>query len=495
MDVTDLVFIDSAGYHFLDFPSFLAYLTTSYQNIYGADVYLGSDSQDGQWLGVVAQALYDTAAVGASVYNSFSPSTAQGVGLSRVVKINGLRRQSATNSTVELTVGGTAFTTLVNASAIDGLNQIWNLPASVTIGDSGTVTVTATSADPGAVQAQPNTIVTINTPTQGWQTVNNPAAATVGQAYEQDAALRNRQSVSTSIPAQTVFDATIGAVSNVAGVTALTPYENDTDNSDANGLPPHSISLVVEGGDDTAIAQTILDYKTPGANSYGTTSVPLTDPKGVPITISFFRPDVDPIAVQITLTPLNGWVSSNQDIIAQAVAAYISSLPIGGTIVLTQVIVIAYVPNSSAAGTFNLDGVELAERATGTIQFTGVPTAGVDTITVNGIVITFVSGTPSGNQVKVGVTAALTAANLQTFLSASSNASLIVASYALDGAIVDVTYNRPGPTGDTFTLVKSSAAIVVSGADLAGGAFASSDIVLGFKSIATCSTDDVVFVT
>jgi len=496
MDVTSLVWIDSAGYHYADFPSFLAYLTTSYQNIYGTDVYLGSDSQDGQWLGIIAQALYDTAALGASIYNSFSPSTAQGVGLSRVVKINGLRRQLATNSTVELLIGGTGFTTITNGSAIDDLNQIWNLPASVTIPSGGTITVTATSAAPGAIAAQPNTITGLNTPTQGWQSVTNPSAATVGQAYETDAALRNRQVVSTSIPAQTVFDATISAVANVSGVTSLAPYENDTGTTDDNGLPPHSISLVVEGGDDTAIAQTILDYKTPGTQTYGTTSVPLTDPKGVPITINFFRPTLAPIAVQVTVTPLGGWVSSNEDIIAAAVAAYISSLPIGGTIVITQIIVVAYVPGSTAAGTFNIESVEIAECATGHITFTGNP-SNADTVTVNGVSIEFVSGTPTGSQVKIGGTDLITAANLQAFLSASSNTSINIASYSLDstGLIVEVQYNTPGPTGDTFTLAKSSTNISVSGGTLTGGSLGSSDIDLDFNVLATCIAGDVSFVT
>jgi uncharacterized phage protein gp47/JayE len=289
MDVTDLVWIDSAGYHFEDFPSFLSYLTTSYENIYGDDVYLGSDSQDGQWLGIIAQALYDTAALGASIYNSFSPSTAQGVGLSRVVKINGLRRQSATNSTVELAIGGTAFTNILNGIAIDELNQQWALPASVTIPMAGTITVTATAVVAGAVAALPSTINSIYTPTQGWQTVSNAAAATVGTAAETDAALRNRQATSTQIPAQTVFDATIGAVANLSGVIDVAPYENDTDSTNANGLPPHSISLVVQGGVDTEVAQTILDYKTPGTNTYGTTSIPLTDPKGYPRCCEFNR--------------------------------------------------------------------------------------------------------------------------------------------------------------------------------------------------------------
>lgn len=493
MDITSLVWIDSAGYHYADFPSFLAYLTTSYQNIYGADVYLGSDSQDGQWLGIVSQALYDTAALGASIYNSFSPVTAQGVGLSRVVKINGLRRQLATSSTVELVIVGTAFTTLTNASAIDSLSQIWNLPASVTIPDSGTITVTATSDAPGAINALPNTITGLNTPTQGWQTVNNPAAATIGRAYETDAGLRNRQAVSTSIPAQTVFDATISAVSNVTGVTALSPYENDTDSDDENGLPPHSISIVVEGGDDTVIAQTILDYKTPGTNTYGTTSVPLTDPKGIPITINFFRPTLQPIAVQVTLTPLAGWVSSNENIIAAAIAAYISNVLIGGTIVVTQLIVVAYVPTSSAVGTFNLESIELAQNASGTITFGSNP-SNSDTVTVNGLAVTFVTGTPTGNQVKIQSTAALTAAALQAFLAASSSADLTVASYSVATDVVTVTYNTPGPTGDTFTLTKSSSAISLSGATLAGGAFSATDISLPFNVLATCVVGNVSFV-
>lgn len=495
MNVTDLVFIDSAGYHFADFPAFLTYLTDAYTNIYGKDVYLGSDSQDDQWLGVVAQALYDTAALGGSIYNSFSPITSQGMGLSRVVKINGQKRQSSSHSTVELAIGGTAFITIVNGIAIDDLNQQWSLPSSVTIPMAGTITVTATAVDAGAIQAQPGTIQGIFTPTLGWQTVNNAAAATVGVNAESDASLRNRQSVSTSIPAQTVFDATIGAVSNVAGVQKVAPYENDTDITDSNGLPPHSISLVVEGGTDDDIAQTILDYKTPGTNTYGTTSVPLTDPKGVPITINFFRPTLEGIAVRITLTPLASWVSSNESIIAQAIADYINGLPIGSTIVLTQLYAIAYVPTTSAAGSFNIEQIEFAVQASGNIHLTGVPTAGTDTITVNGTLITFVSGTPVGSQVKVGADAATTATNLQTFLSASSDTNIVKGIYSLNGAFVDVQAKLPGPDGNSFTLAKSSSVISLSGATLTGGGFASSDVDLAFNILATSDVDDMVFIT
>ncbi|MGC8170052.1 baseplate J/gp47 family protein, partial [Salmonella enterica] len=76
-------------------------------------------------------------------------------------------------------------------------NNIWNLPASVTIPPSGLITVTATCAAIGAVSAPAGTITTINTPTRGWQSVTNPADAVPGAEVESDAALRSRQKIST----------------------------------------------------------------------------------------------------------------------------------------------------------------------------------------------------------------------------------------------------------------------------------------------------------
>jgi hypothetical protein len=78
--ITDLVYIDSAGFHYADYPTFLTWLQDQYKAIYGADVYLEADSQDGQWIAINARAHYDSAALAAAVYNSFAPGTAQGVG-------------------------------------------------------------------------------------------------------------------------------------------------------------------------------------------------------------------------------------------------------------------------------------------------------------------------------------------------------------------------------------------------------------------------------
>lgn len=363
--ISELAFIDAAGYHYSDYPSFLTWIQGQYKAIYGQDVYLGADSQDGQFLAILAQAFFDTAALGASVYNSFSPVSAQGAGLSRVVKINGIERGKATHSTVDLTIVGTAGTTIVNGIAIDGLKQQWALPASVTIPGGGTIVVTSTAVSPGAIAALPSTITGIFTPTQGWQTVNNVAAATLGAPVISDAQLRTQQAQSTANPSLTVFEGTVGAVEGVTGVTAARGYENPTGTTDANGLPPHSISIVAAGGTDQNVAAAIQVHKTPGTQTYGTTSVLVDDSHGMPITINFYRPTNATIGVEVTITPGASYVSSTADLIAAALAAAVSSpeIQIGGTILLTQLYAVAYLPGTPQQGSFSVVSIRLKKNA------------------------------------------------------------------------------------------------------------------------------------
>ncbi len=335
--ISDLVFIDSAGYHVADYPTFLQFFQEQYQLIYGADIYLGADSQDGQIVAVQAQAAFDTATNGQGTYLSFSPTTAQGVGLSRNVKINGLAREVAGSSTVILTIIGQAGTQITNGIAVDTLNQQWALPALVTIPFGGSVTVTAISVTLGAINAAPNTVTSIFTPTQGWQSVNNVAAATPGAPVETDSELRTRQAASVANPSLTVLEGTYGAIANVPGVQNLAVWENFNDAADANGQLGHSILAVVNGGDLTAVADAIQIHKTPGTNPWsGPTfaghnqSVSVADSHGVPVQIGFFQPpNTATIGIEVTLVVGTAWATAFETTIAAQLAAYINALGIG----------------------------------------------------------------------------------------------------------------------------------------------------------------------
>ncbi|EHF8258930.1 hypothetical protein B8Z58_004861, partial [Enterobacter roggenkampii] len=312
-------------------------VTGYFQQIYGTDAYLDPDSKDGQMVALVALAIHDANTTAINVYNSFSPSTALSDALTRNVKINGIARKGETRSTVDLLLTGTAGTTITNGSAKDANGVIWNFPASVSIGVDGTVTVTASCATSGAVAAVAGSITGINTPTRGWLTVTNPLAATVGAAAETDAELRVRQGQSVALPSLTPFDAVDGALANISGVTRHKLYENDTGSVDINGLPAHSISAIVDGGDVTAIAQTIRGKKGQGVATYGTTTIVVPDAWGNPHPTSFSRPVNVPIYVAITIRVFAGYTSLIGDQIKAAITDYINSLKIGDDVLLSRV--------------------------------------------------------------------------------------------------------------------------------------------------------------
>ena len=172
--------VDATGITAPSYADVLAYLKSQYQTIYGSDVYLEADSQDGQFLAIIASAINDANAVAISVYNAFSPASAQGANLSSVVKINGITRAVASLSTVDLTIVGQVGITITNGVVQDTNNVKWDLPASVTIPPAGTIVVTATCETPGAIAAVAGSVNQISTPTRGWQTVTNVSAAAPG---------------------------------------------------------------------------------------------------------------------------------------------------------------------------------------------------------------------------------------------------------------------------------------------------------------------------
>ena len=112
-------YIDQQGIHVPSYPEVLDDLKAACRDIYGPDVYLEPDSQDGDLCAVFALRLYDCYTLASSVYNSFSPATAQGVGMSSVVKNNGIRRRIASRSQVDLRLIGQYWTVISNGIVRD----------------------------------------------------------------------------------------------------------------------------------------------------------------------------------------------------------------------------------------------------------------------------------------------------------------------------------------------------------------------------------------
>lgn len=341
-----ITMIDATGVYVPHFQDVLAYFQQQYQAIYGADVNLDPDTQDGQWVSVIASAVNDTNMTIAATYQAYSPSYAQGVGLSSVVKINGIRRLTASTSTVIVTCAGVAGTDVSNALVGDNLSlgTVWQLPAGVIIPYQGQVEATATCTVMGSIIADVGTITQIITPIPGWQTVTNDVPAVIGQPIETDAQLRRRQTQSVANPSQTVVVGIQGAIENLPGVQRVMIYENPTNAADANGIPAYSMAAVVEGGDAQSIGQAIALRKTPGSPTYGTTKLIVYDSRGIPSQINYYQLMQVSITVHLLITALPGFSTAIENAIVNQVIAFITSLPIGYDSYYTKLVAATQLP-------------------------------------------------------------------------------------------------------------------------------------------------------
>lgn len=353
-------YIDNTGMHIPTYSEIRDDLIQQMKSIFGEDIYIDEDSKDYQQISIFAKKIFDTNALGLLVYNNRTPNTAIGIGLDNLCALVGITRKPATYSTVQLTITGNAGTTIPNGKATDG-TYTWNLPASVTIPDNGTIVVEATCDVSGSITAAANTINTIATPTFGWLSVTNTYVASAGVDVETDAELRGRYANATYQPSKTVLDGLLENIEALEGVTRSKIYENDTNVKDSNNLPAHSITAIVEGGDDKDIATAIYFKKTPGCYTNGTTSVDLTTLSGNEATIRFYRPTNVNVLVRIAIKRLPGYNSSYAEDIKDAIFNYISNMDIAETVyrsILWSVAVQTMTSINSPA--FSVLGVQLA---------------------------------------------------------------------------------------------------------------------------------------
>lgn len=341
-----------------DYQTILNTLTDAARQIYGADAYLEPDSKDGQMLAIFSLAIHDANNAVMAAYNSFSPATATGRALSDNVRINGITRHASGRSAVDVRLTGTVGTTIKNGVVRDINGHGWDLPATVTVGLHGFVIVTATCRTKGNMTAQAGAVSVIGTPTQGWQSVTNPFAAVPGQPVESDTALRERQRKSVALPSRTVLDGIQGAVSLIPGVIRLRAFENDTNATDSNGIPAHSLALIVEGWDAGRIAQTVGAKKGPGAGTFGNMEIKVEDAYGILHPVRFSRPENVQVFVGITLKALEGYTTLVGDNIRSAVAGYIRAQLIGDNIYLSRLFSVVNLPGEEGL-TYDVEAISM----------------------------------------------------------------------------------------------------------------------------------------
>lgn len=331
--------VTSSGFQRTRLDERLASLKEAVRAIFGPDINLDPDTIDGQMLGIFAESISNLDQLAEDCYQSFNPSSAAGLALSRLVQLNGIRRIAGAHSTASIRCVGTDGTIIPAGSLVSNpaTGVTFETLIESTIPSSGQIDINVRATEIGAKFAPAGTLTKIDTPIYGWQTVTNPIDAVPGRNEETDLSLRARRASSTATPAQAVLDGIYGAIANIPDVRQCRVFENDQDTTDSNGLPPHSIYCVVEQGSAEDIAAAIWRRKTVGTTMVGNVSEVVSDSQGNPHTVKFSRPSDANVYVVINLTTRPGWPTDGEQRIKNALVEWgISDQSIGEELIYSR---------------------------------------------------------------------------------------------------------------------------------------------------------------
>jgi uncharacterized phage protein gp47/JayE len=271
---------------------------------------VSDDSVFGRLIGIESEREYALQQQVLAIYNDTTVA-ATGVGLTRLALVTGTVRRTATFSTVTLQLSLNAGVTVPAGKRVQdasGAVMFETLSSATNPGGSpAVISVVAQSLEPGPVLAPANTLTTVvsGDNVTGWTSVTNATAAVSGAFEETDPALRIRRTSELNSQGSGNLDAIVTRVEGVAGATAVRGYENKTDSTDVDGLPPHSFEIVVWGtADPDEVAQAIFGAAPAGISSAHGTAGTLeegiaTDRYGSPHTIAYTLADEVTVYVRV----------------------------------------------------------------------------------------------------------------------------------------------------------------------------------------------------
>lgn len=328
--------LTSRGYVAERLDTIISSLDAGFRGIYGNDINTDPDSPDGQMIGLIAQIRADLEELGETIYRALDPDTASGAWLEQRAAYAALTRRGARYSYLRSVILTGAARAILPAGAIvsDGNQARWRLVADVVLGADGSARADFRSELLGAFAVPADTPLTVETITLGWSGATTSAAAEVGTEEETDPDLRARFFRARARTAQNSAEGIESAIGELADVRQVIVLENTGNETDADGVPGHSLNVIVDGGMDDAIARVIFERKTGGTGLMGDVSVAVPDARGRNRLMRFDRPDIIECAAYIEVTRKVGFTAVDAESIKAAMAD--EPFGIGEDVLLTR---------------------------------------------------------------------------------------------------------------------------------------------------------------
>ncbi len=272
------------------------------------EIYLGTDGIIGQFLAATAEEQAKQWESLQTVYAAQFVSLAEGTNLDRASR--GIQRRNEIKATVTLTIGGPEHTIIAQGTSVRTENNIFfNTIERGEIGaGQNSVTVSAQAAQAGRSGNVSNGAIAFFVVARTGLTVTNENAAFGGADRETDAEFRKRILETQDIGrSSSIGDIEQGLLS-VPDVTYARVFVNNNRglvDEDIKKLEQYALAgtveAVVQGGEDTAIAQHLYENIAAGIATVGTKTIELTTNYGQQ-NIYFSRPVEIKVFIVVRIT-------------------------------------------------------------------------------------------------------------------------------------------------------------------------------------------------
>lgn len=291
---------------------------------------------------------------------AWAPNTLYAIG-ARVTNASRCYQASTTGTSASSGGPTTTGTGIAGTGIVDG-TVTWQYAGEGT----GAIDVAASCEITGPTVALAGDISAIQTPLSGLKTARNLTDATLGQDELTDEALRLLRTDELAAGGSTTRAAIVTALRAVSGVKAVTALTNRGDTTDGNGLPPKSFEMIVDGGLDQDIVNTIGANQAAGIESFGNTSGTFTDSEGNTETVFFSRATSVNVYIVITVAYNAALYPSDGDVQVQTAVALVGSTFADGDDVE---------PTEVGAQAFSVSGVRRADPVLVYNDVIGTPVA------------------------------------------------------------------------------------------------------------------------
>lgn len=295
------------------------------QEIYsptGEPINFSSSSPDGQFTQILANIGTVHRELLSGIYNATDPSKCEGTQQDTKYQLNYLQRNGGSWTIQPINIAVNKTVTLQgldgsyneeNASSYtvsDDAGNLWYLIDTTTLIAGSTSTLLFRAQKQGEVIPTIGTITNQVTIVPGvLSVVNDDGASSIGVEKESNQQFRIRREQSVAIKSGNNADSIEGNIRTIEGVVDCKVWENNTSETDETGTLAHYIWVIVEGGANTDIAETIY-ANIAGAGMRGDVNVQILTTSAQTLNIKFDRPKINGLYIKFDIQPI-----TNKDLI------------------------------------------------------------------------------------------------------------------------------------------------------------------------------------